>query len=101
MDGRREPLFRLTKQRKTILDLLSRYAYLRTAHFYSLTRAEGDGAQRAVRRLLRDFWQRGYAVRRPLIDYAAPEPSRGTRTSTGSRRLAWNLHGLMAAVATA
>ena len=67
-------LFRLTKQRKTILDLLRRYTYLRTAHFYSLVRAERDGAQRAVRRLLHDFWKRGYLVRRPVVDYEASGP---------------------------
>lgn len=74
MNREQQPRFRLTKQRKTILDLLSQYTYLCTAHFYSLILADGDGAQRAVRRLLRDFWNRGYVVRRPLIDYAAPGP---------------------------
>ena len=34
----------------------------------------GDGAQRAVRRLLHDFWKCGYVVRRPVFDYDAPGP---------------------------
>lgn len=74
MKQQRQGFFRLTKQRKTILDLLCRYTYLRTSHFYALLRSDHDGAQRAVRRLLHDFWRRGYLVRRPLVDYHAPGP---------------------------
>lgn len=74
MDRQQQSLFRLTKQRKEILDLLRRYTYLRTTHFYSLVRADGDGAQRAVRRLLHDFWKCGYVVRRPVFDYDGPGP---------------------------
>jgi hypothetical protein len=74
MDQQRQAFFRLTKQRKTVLDLLCRYTYLCTSHFYALVRADRDGAQRAVRRLLHDFWKRGYLVRRPVIDYDAPGP---------------------------
>jgi len=51
--------FRLTSQRKKILELLCRYSYLRTSHFYDLLSAQSDGSRRAVRRLLRDF---GYAA---------------------------------------
>lgn len=74
MNQHRQAFFRLTKQRKTILDLLCRYTYLCTSHFYALVRADRDGAQRAVRRLLHDFWKHGYLVRRPVIDYNAPGP---------------------------
>jgi hypothetical protein len=74
MNQKRQAFFRLTKQRKSILDLLCRYTYLRTSHFYALTRADRDGAQRAMRRLLHDFWKRGYLVRRVVVDYDAPGP---------------------------
>jgi hypothetical protein len=74
MGEKRQTFFRLTKQRRAILDFLCRYIYLRTSDFYTLVRADRDGARRAVRRLLHDFWGRGYLVRRPVIDYDAPGP---------------------------
>ena len=66
--------FRLTSQRKKILELLCRYSYLRTSHFYDLLSAQSDGSRRAVRRLLRDFWVRRYLKRKPIVDYRVTSP---------------------------
>src|SRR3989442_1999118 len=61
--------FRLTGPRTRILVLLAKHAYLTTGHFYELLKAQDDHAQRAVRRVLRDFWLLGYINRKPLVDY--------------------------------
>src|SRR5690348_14036829 len=63
-----EPPFRLTGPRTQILALLAEYVYLGTGHFYELLGAQTDHAQRAARKVLRDFWLRGYINRKPLVD---------------------------------
>src|SRR2546426_10806650 len=65
----RERPFRLTGPRTRILVLLAKYAYLTTGHFYELLEAQDDHAQRAERRVLRDFWLLGHINRKPLVDY--------------------------------
>lgn len=59
--------FRLTVERKTILEQLVRYRYLRTSHFYQLRCVGQEVSDRAVRRLLRDFWRHGHLRRRIVV----------------------------------
>lgn len=67
MGRRRRKGFRLTEERKTILECLVRYRYLRTGHFYELHGASQKVSDRAVRRLLHDFREHGYVSRRVVV----------------------------------
>jgi hypothetical protein len=71
--GRRNG-FRLTAQRKAILKRLTQYRYLRTSHFYALSGAGRSVSARAVRRLLRDFWECGCLARRIVVADVSREP---------------------------
>lgn len=59
--------FRLTAERKTVLERLVRYRYLRTSHFYELCGAGRSVTARAVRRLLHDFLAHGFIRRRAVM----------------------------------
>jgi hypothetical protein len=71
---RRRNGFRLTAERKAILERLTRYRYLRTSHFYALAGAGSTVSTRAVRRLLHDFWDHGYLHRRIVVAEASRDP---------------------------
>lgn len=66
--------FRLTAARTAILERLVRYRYLRTRHFYQFADAGRTITERAVRRVLHDFWAHGYLRRQVVI----AETGRGT-----------------------
>lgn len=59
----------ITAARQTVLDLLARYRYLRTEHFYELMNAHGETRRRAVRRILTLMRRRGYITMQPIFDY--------------------------------
>ncbi len=59
---------RLTACRQEILSLLCEHSYLKTSHFYKLL-SKGKPSERATRRTLHDFWQRGYLYRAGLTDF--------------------------------
>lgn len=60
----RPHVFRFTDARRTILEHLTSYRYLRTSQFHALLGAPRTISPRAVRRLLRDFHAHGYLRRR-------------------------------------
>jgi hypothetical protein len=64
---RRRTDFRLTTERKTLLKHLVRYRYLRTSHLYTLLGVGTKCTDRAVRRLLHDFWAHGFVGRRIVV----------------------------------
>lgn len=66
--------FRLTAERKAILERLTRYRYLRTKHFYALCSTGRNVTERAVRRLLHDFWAHGYLHRRVVVSDVGRSP---------------------------
>ncbi len=70
----RKKAFRLTGERKTLLEHLVRYRYLRTSHFYDLLGAGPEISDRAVRRQLRDFWTHGHLRRRVVVSDLTCEP---------------------------
>lgn len=67
--------FRLTNERKIVLDWLLRYRYLRTSHFYELSGVGQRVSDRAVRRLLHDFSGRGFIRRRAVVANLPREPA--------------------------
>jgi hypothetical protein len=58
--------FRLTDERRQVLDVLQRYRYLTTSRIGELRYSRGDVSDRAVRRLLKDFHDHGYLSRQPF-----------------------------------
>lgn len=65
--GRRSDV--ITPFRELVFQLLAKYRYLRTEHFYQLTDAQNDTRCRAVRRMLTLTRRAGYIRAQPLFDY--------------------------------
>lgn len=59
----------ITTARRTVLELLATYTYLRTEHFYELMGAQGETRRRAVRRILTHMRRQGYVTMQPLFNY--------------------------------
>lgn len=68
--------FRLTDERRALIEHFVRFRYLRTSHLYELYQAGLNVTDRAVRRLVRDLGAHGYLHRRVA-------PTVGTRPVPG------------------
>lgn len=74
MAGTRRKGFRLTTERKAVLERLVRYRFLRTSHFYEFCGAGRSVSERAVRRLLHDLLAHGFLRRRVVMSEVARDP---------------------------
>ncbi len=66
-------MFRMTEERMQLIGFFVSFRYLRMRHLYLLYRAKSLVTDRAVRRLVRDFWAHGYLHRR-IAPSSSPKP---------------------------